>query len=167
MPDLKLLLIILLLNLFFAYDLFQEPRIDNGNEVYVVAQEIVEASYCDLVDNARAYENKLIRVKAIYFATFDGDLLYSASCNSKARFAKPILSCHLDQDCKLLQNKLNEHLRGNPFGGARTEIVAVGRISITNHKEMGDPWGSFPIEFKIQTIEKTNSVSMDTPMPNF
>ena len=107
----------------------------------VDSSKIPTVTYCDLIKNARDYDKKIVRVRAIYFSGFEKIYLYDNRCetNELPSADETVPSeTWAERDKSFVskgdsaETKLNRQLDG--FG--RKDVTVVGRFYSTN--ENGD-----------------------------
>ena len=118
------------------------PNVGGDTEITALdSSKIPTVSYCDLIKNARAYDKKIVRVRAIYFSGFEKIYLYDDRCEANqppsapenvpaetwAQFDKSF-ETKGDSAAAKLNNQLNN------FG--RKDVTVVGKFYSTG--EDGD-----------------------------
>jgi hypothetical protein len=121
--------------------------------------------FCDLVAHPELYENKIVRVRASYFANFESNLLYDLECNSKENHVWFMLDCDTDESCKAMRDILNKNLEGDPFSGMRVELVIVGQLKRPKSDHRQGMQNGFRLEFAVTRIEQAIPIPLNTPMP--
>jgi hypothetical protein len=85
---------------------------------------------CNLIARPRLYDGHLLHLKATYFVSFESSYLYDPDCNRKGDWLWLSLDCRNDDECKPMQDRLTRGVRGDPFGGSRAHVTAVGRFKL-------------------------------------
>ncbi len=127
------------------------------------SEKIPTVSFCDLVAQPKLYANKVVRVRASYFANFESNMLYDLVCNSKENHIWFMLDCGSDESCKAMRDTLNKNLEGDPFSGMRVELVIVGRLKRPKSGHRYGVQDGFRLAFAVMRIEQAISIPSDTP----
>jgi hypothetical protein len=125
------------------------------------SEGIRTVSFCDLVGQPALYENKTVRIRAMIVSTFDNQYLYDPRCPDQENYVWPILDCRANSSCKVLQKRLNESLKGDPFSGMRTELVFVGRLKELKADHRYGVQGGYRLAFTIERIEAAKPLPKD------
>jgi hypothetical protein len=129
------------------------------------SEKIPTVPFCDLVARPELYDNKVVRVRASYFANFESDMFYDLKCNNKENYVWPILDCDTDESCKAMRDILNKNLEGDPFSGMRVELVMVGRLKRAKSGHRYGVQDGFRLGFAVTRIEQAIPIPSKTPMP--
>src|SRR5262249_32501957 len=86
---------------------------------------VVDVSYCDLVNNPERYDQKIVRVSAVYVYGFEGAVLYCPECyrNEYKTWVKPeesLMSC--------TRPGIIKKLKGDAHKGRTLSVIMVGKF---------------------------------------
>jgi hypothetical protein len=129
------------------------------------SEKIPTVSFCDLVAHPELYHDKVVRVRAIYFANFESNMLYDPGCNRKENRVWFILDCDTDESCKAMRAKLDKSLEGDPFSGVRAELVMIGRLKLPTPSHRYGVQSGFRLGFAVTQIEEAIQIPSNASMP--
>jgi hypothetical protein len=110
-------------------------------------------NFCDLVNHANLYENKMISTRAIAVAAFESAYLYDSLCDSKEQ--RVYFEYENEQAAKDLEALLGDFVRGNV---RKADVTIIGRFESSNKEGYGH-LNSFRFRFTIIKVVKGESVS--------
>src|SRR6266404_1286583 len=128
------------------------------------SEKIPTVSFCDLVTHPELYVNKLVRVRASYFANFESNMLYDLGCKNKENHVWFMLDCGTDESCKAVRETLDKNLKGDPFSGMRVELIVVGRLKCPKAGHRYGVQNGFRLGFAVTRIEQAIPIPENTPM---
>lgn len=116
------------------------------------ADEIPTIAYCDLVNNAVAYHQKIIRLKVAYFVAFEGSVITDPACDRKDTWVRfdPTFDKNGKQSIRKKFDRLTDagpqrtRDGGLNFPSRQVNVVWIGRFeSIKPTQTIGDKTFSF------------------------
>jgi hypothetical protein len=141
-----------------AWNSYRSPSIEELKE-----PEIPGVKVCDLIDSPRAYQKKLIRIRAtvVDYGLDQSAYLYDYSCHSSAEGIRPI-SVFDDSHTTRADNIdiINKFLGTSGKLPRRVDIVAVGEIDCMIQRA-----GCTPNLFKIVRLDRAEALPADAPWP--
>jgi hypothetical protein len=140
-------------------------RIGRSTQSSNSSEKIPTVRFCDLVARPELYDNKVVRVRASYLANFESAMFYDLKCNDRENYVEPTLACDTDESCKAIRDTISKNLEGDPFGGARVELVMLGLLKRAKSGHRFGGQDGFRLGFAITRIEKTIPIPSNTPMP--
>lgn len=85
----------------------------------------INVSYCDLVNNPAQYDQKIIRIKAIYVYGFEGSLLYCPDCYQR-EFRTWV---QVDESSSIYANPhVKKKFKGNDHKGRTLSVIMIGKF---------------------------------------
>jgi hypothetical protein len=124
------LAIIILMGInIYTHVIFASIRQDNNERIHTV-------NYCELIENAELYNNKYVRVKAIYTVGFESSILYHNDCEGKGSSENQMwvkFNHKYEQNskptiCRRFKNLLKRSAKFNKYGISEVEVVFVGKF---------------------------------------
>ena len=113
--------------------------------------------FCDLVRNPNLYNNKIVRLRAMYQTTVETDVLFHPDCSERENLMKPQLECDKEKSCDQMRETISNNLVGG-LSNMQAELLMIGKFK--GPAEAGKCFGS-PIvkgclrfEFSITQIEE-------------
>ena len=98
------------------------------------AFDVPTVAYCDLVKDAASYDQKIIRVRAVYFGGFESSVFYDGACrgretwvNFDPAYQKSTEPKILDTYFRIVKASLDENSEG-VYPRWWVEILVVGRF---------------------------------------
>src|SRR5713226_1071230 len=113
--------------LIFAFFLALSLQMRQGDSSWStvpLAVEVKTVPFCDLIRNPKLYDQKIVRVTAIYRYGYEWSQLYCLDCND-------VGATWVELDDSFATNtdpKLAKKIRENGFRGRTVRIVAVGQF---------------------------------------
>lgn len=129
-------------------------------EEVAVASDIPTVDYCDLIRHAKDYDQKQIRIKAVYRVGYEWSEIYCPDCfNQKERtwveFDSDFESCTKSKVVKLFNDD------------ERTLSVTIVGIFHSSPKKYGyGHLGSYRFEFVVKCVESAKLLLKDGRSPN-
>jgi hypothetical protein len=62
------------------------------------ARNLITVSLCEAVRNPKRYDNRVIRIEAVYLAYYHGAYLYGPKCNQPNLFVDPSITCRNEKN---------------------------------------------------------------------
>jgi len=139
MKSFKILLLILFVIATFSISVFNQN---------VKSENIINVEFCDLLKNPNEYEDKLVRVSAIYSFSFEASVLYCPNCEKDG---KAWFDCSKDAE-SCISKKFKNKFREKHYGTGKTlKVTVVGKF---NTGGGFGHFGVFPNQFLTQTVER-------------
>jgi hypothetical protein len=121
-------------------------------QIQPTADEIPTIAYCDLVNNAVAYHQKIVRLKVVYFVAFEVSVISDPACDGKGTWVQ--FDTTFNKNGKQnIRGKFDRLTDARPqrtkdgdieFPSRQVEVVWVGRFeSIKPTQTVGDKTFSF------------------------
>ena len=121
--------------------------------------EVVTARFCDLVTRPNDFDDKMVRVQAVFESTWEWARLYDATCRNRNNYVWPRFQCNTIEACETFSRRIEKDMVGNPFRGQRVGITAVGRFRAAKPGQRFGVQGGLKFQFEIVEIEDTNRLS--------
>ena len=139
---------------------FVQGQNSSSQQKSSTAMEIPTITFCEMIQRPEAYDNKTVRVKAIYRFGFEWSELYSIDCWSREN------RTWVDFDESFESNsdsKLTKKVEGNGDKGRTVAVVFVGKFHGS-----GGGYGHLSIykyKFQVNRVEKADIILNDSPVP--
>ena len=127
------------------------------NKAQAKEVEIADVSLCELLESPEKFDQKLIRVKAIYRYGFEWSEFYSLKCSTKKR----VWVEGAETKCKNA-GKVDE-MDYAGMGGRTVGVVVVGKF--TGEKGGYGHMNSFDYLFRIECFEKAKILDRESYVP--
>lgn len=121
--------------------------------------EVKTAQFCDLVTRPNDFNDKMVRVQAIFESTFEWARLYDATCRNRKNYVWPRFECDTIEACETFSHRIEKDMVGSPFTSQRVGITAVGRFRSAKPGKRFGPQGGLRFQLEIVKIEDTNRLS--------
>jgi hypothetical protein len=138
--------------------------------------QIPTVSFCDLAEDATKYDQKIVRIKAIYMAGFEVSILFDPACKEKRAWTEFDFACKDLKDrkvCEQFETLTDTGFRTTPYGGilyvdGQVEVTFVGRFTgVKPSQQIGNRTFSFGFghlnafdyQFNVQQIESVKPYS--------
>lgn len=116
--------------------------------------EILNVSLCQLVSDPQLYDNKLVRLEAIYAVSFEWVLLYDCECSKRESYIYPIVEGDTDELTQAMDNEIASNLRYGRNSGDRVGLVMTGIFLAPKVNRSGRDSSNVWPNVRIKTIEK-------------
>jgi hypothetical protein len=122
--------------------------------------EIQYVDYCELIHNPQKYDQKTVRVRAIYRYGYEWSELYCPNCVDQYRrtWVNPK---SLDESCT--KAKVAKQLKDSNFKGRTLRVLMVGKFNGS-----GGSYGhlnGYQFQFDARCIEEAITLLKDSPLP--
>lgn len=124
------------------------------------AGEVTTVNYCDLIRSPELYDQKLVRVQAVYRYGYEWAELYCPDCLTEGRtwvdFDESFETCTKPEVAK--------NISDNGFKGRTVNVVIVGKFY-----GLGGGYGhmnAYQFKFLVSCVEKARIILNDSPLPN-
>lgn len=124
------------------------------------AAEVITINYCDLIRNPELYDQKLVRVQAVYRYGYEWSELYCPDCLTEGRtwvdFDEPSETC--------TKPEVARNISDNGFKGRTVNVVIVGKFYGS-----GGGYGhlnAYKFKFLVSCVERAEIILNDSPLPN-
>lgn len=129
-----------------------------NTEEVAVASDIPTVDYCDLIRHAKDYDQKQIRIKAVYRVGYEWSEIYCPDCfNQKER-----TWVEFDDDLESCTNSKVVKLLGDDERTLSVTVVGVFHSSSRRYGHMG----SYRFEFVVKCVENAKLLLKDGRSPN-
>jgi hypothetical protein len=115
--------------------------------------EIIPTDVCDAIRKAHTYDGKVVRIRAIWYRTFEGSTLYPYNSDTCGDLVRVRLDCPNDAACKEMNDTLKTNLVGDEIVG-RIGVVVVGRFRYRRFLTGRDIHTGSHYEFDVARIEE-------------
>jgi hypothetical protein len=134
--------------------------------------KVETVSYCELIKNSARYNHKIVRIRAVYFTSFEQIYLYDDTCE----IGKPPTApekvpaetwVELDKSLVTTGDSEEAKLNGKLKGFGRKDITVIGRFNSTNEQNDANApnrfghMGSCKFLFQIIRLEKIAAQESD------
>jgi hypothetical protein len=129
-----------------------------NTEEVAVASDIPTVDYCDLIRQAKDYDQKQIRIKAVYRVGYEWSEIYCPDCfNQKER-----TWVEFDDDLESCTNSKIVKLLGDDGKTLSVTVVGVFHSSSIRYGHMG----SYRFKFAVKCVESAKLLLKDGRSPN-
>ena len=121
--------------------------------------DVPTVAYCDLIRNPKRYDDKLIRIRAIYRYGYEWSQFYCPGCLSEGEtwvdFEKSFKSC--------ARSVVSKRIGDNGFKGRTVELLVVGKFygSDVGYGHMN----AYRFKFVVRCVEEAKIILNDSPLP--
>jgi hypothetical protein len=144
----------------FVFALSSAPQQnENPKPIPCAATKIPTVAYCDLIRNPELYDQKVIRVKAIYRYGYEWSELYCGDCLKEGQtwvdFDESFESCTKPDVAKKLGD--------NGFKGRTVSVVMIGKFHGS-----GGGYGhmnAYRFRLLVSCVEQAKIILNDSPVP--
>jgi hypothetical protein len=154
----KLFIIFVLLSLVSCSSVSSDKTLVSENQnVTPSPNKIAEVKLCDLFNSPESFEQKSIKVKAIYRYGFEWSEFYSLKCPSETGIwvKAPRNKCQNS-------GKVDEMDHAG-MGGRTVGVVVIGKLSAKgNYGHMG----GFKYLFEVDCFERAEMIDRQSPVPS-
>lgn len=125
--------------------------------------ELVPVDFCEVVQNPRRYDGKVIRMRAIFDQQLEtAALLPYDSKDCSWQSMRPAYECSTDSECGTLQRRIRGSRNGQPMG--RAAVLIKGRFiyrKLLTYRDIR--LGIRKYEFRISKVEEILNVASSAP----
>ncbi|HEX8096531.1 MAG TPA: hypothetical protein VF507_00785 [Pyrinomonadaceae bacterium] len=121
--------------------------------------DIPNLSYCELVNAADVYDNKIVRVRARLFSFIHGTIIYDGNCPStREKDTDAAISFH-PTTAEEVRRALTDASGSKYYGFEPLDLIVVGRLKkVTPSNESDTVWDTASLRFEIMRVEKASKV---------
>ena len=101
--------------------------------------------YCDLIDDASQFENKVIRVRGVYAVSMENSSLGDPACRTHDPFTWVVSEPYSDFDAALKAAKI--------WRDDRAEVVLLGKFHGKGHEGYGH-LNAYRYQFSVMKVEE-------------
>ena len=103
------------------------PIVTNRLRSQAIAKEQPPTTvrFCDLVMHPDSFDDKTIRVRAIYESTWEWKRLYDETCIGPQNYIWPVFNCTTFESCEIFRKSLEKDMVGDPFKGQKVRVTLV------------------------------------------
>lgn len=129
------------------------------------SEEIIEVGFCELVSHPETYNDKTVRVRASWYETFEGDVLYDIQCDERGALIEPDFDCTSGFLCNSLGTYLESFLDRDEEGdvimaGRRAEFTLTGRFLAKTGRDK-----RMHFALLITMMDQGSQIPHGTPLP--